>query len=38
VVSDESPESSLVPLGYLVFVLAVGGLLGWLVFEMRRRR
>jgi hypothetical protein len=30
--------SAAVPIGYIVFSLIVGGLLGWLVFEMRRRK
>jgi hypothetical protein len=32
------PVSPLVPLGYIVFSLVAGSLLGWLVFEMRCRR
>jgi hypothetical protein len=34
----EDLVSAAVPIGYIVFSLTAGGLLGWLVFAMRRRK
>ena len=36
--TGKTSTSPLVPLGYVVFSLLAGSLLGWLVFEIRRRR
>lgn len=36
--SGEDTVSAVVPIGYIVFSITAGGLLGWLVFEMRRRK
>ena len=35
--NDKPSTSPLVPLGYIAFSLITGSLLGWLVFEIRRR-
>jgi hypothetical protein len=36
--ADEPSMSPFIPLGYIVFALVAGSLLGWLVFEMQERR
>jgi len=38
IASDKNATSALVPIGYIVFSLIVGGLLGWLVFIVTRRK
>jgi hypothetical protein len=35
---DQGSISPLVPIGYIAFSLVAGGLLGWLVFIMTRRK
>jgi hypothetical protein len=35
---DEPSTSPFIPLGYVVFALVAGSLLGWLVFEMQERK
>jgi cobalamin biosynthesis Mg chelatase CobN len=35
---EKDSVSAMVPIGYIVFALVVGGLSGWLVFEIQRRK
>lgn len=36
--NGKDSASAMIPIGYIVFSLSVGGLLGWLVFGIRRRK